>query len=135
MVLYIVGEGGREPVQRTLHRVARAYDLSLAEVQCDPEFPLVVAFGAAPIDGDDFRDDLKRMLDRYQPELVLIESFYNFHPRDVQAGDLYQRGQIIDAYHKFVRAECAGATSLLTDHYRSTAVGKSLDLVVRLTFS
>lgn len=127
-VLYIVGEGGREPVQRTLHRMARAYGLDPAEIQRDPEFPLVTAFGAAPIDSEQFREDLMRMLDTYQPELVLIESFYNFHPRDVQAGDLYQRGQLIDAYHKFVRGECAGATSLLTDHYRSHGTGRSLDL-------
>lgn len=127
-VLYIVGEGGQEPVQRTLHRMARAYGLNPADIRQDPDFPLTVAFGAAPINSDQFRDEVKRMLDKYQPELVLIESFYNFHPRDVQAGDLYQRGQIIDAYHKFVRAECAGATSLLTDHYRSTGTGRSLDL-------
>lgn len=128
VVLYIVGEGGREPVQRTMHRMARAYGLKLSDIQRDPQFPLVAAFGAAPIDSDNFRDDVKRLLDTYQPELVLIESFYNFHPRDVQAGDLYQRGQIIDAYHKFVCTECAGATSLLTDHYRSTGTAKSLDL-------
>lgn len=127
-VLYIVGEGGQQPVQRTLHRMARAYGLNPSEIQQDPDFPLVAAFGAAPIDGEAFRDDLKRLLDTYQPELVLIESFYNFHPRDVQAGDLYQRGQIIDAYHKFVRTETVGTVSILTDHYRSTGTGRSLDL-------
>lgn len=126
-VLYIVGEGGELPVRRTLQRMGRAYGVDMAELARDPSAPLVLAFGAAPINGEPFRDELKSMLDTHQPDVVLIESFYNFHPGDVQAGDLYQRGQIIDDYHKFVRRECQGATSLLTDHYRSTAA-KSHDL-------
>jgi hypothetical protein len=127
-VLYIVGEGGEVPVRRTLHRMARAYGVSADDIGRDPEFPLAVAFGAAPMNVPGFRDELVAMLDTYQPELVLIESFYNFHPSDVETGNLYQRGQVIDAYHRLVRGECAGATSLLTDHYRSTGTSKSLDL-------
>lgn len=126
-VLYIVGEGGQVPVRRTLHRMARAYGLDPAEIARDESFPLVPAFGAAPIDSPAFRDELRSLLDTYQPDLVLIESFYNFHPTELEAGNLFARGQVIDGYHKFVRNECQGATSILTDHYRSTA-GKSLDL-------
>jgi hypothetical protein len=98
------------------------------DVMRDPAFPLVAAFGAAPLDSSGFMDDLKRMLDTYQPLLVLIESFYNFHPADVNAANLFERGPVIDAYHKSVQAGCAGATSMMTDHYRSTGTGKSLDL-------
>lgn len=127
-VLYIVGEGGELPVRRTLQRMARAYGLSLNDVAGDPDFPLVVAFGAAPMDADPFVDELKGLLDSHQPELVLIESFYNFHPRDLETGNLYQRGQAIDEFHKLVRGQCVGATSILTDHFRSTGVGKSIDL-------
>ena len=93
----------------------------------DPDFGLIAAFGAAPIDSEAFRDELRRLLDTHQPELVLIESFYNFHPKDVEAANLFSRGQVIDGHHKFVRSECIGATSIMTDHYRSTG-GKSLDL-------
>ncbi|GAA2555406.1 bifunctional DNA primase/polymerase [Mycolicibacterium diernhoferi] len=127
-VLYIVGEGGELPVRRTLQRMARAYGLNLDKVRRDPDFPLVAAFGAAPMDGDAFVNELKALLDTHQPELVLIESFYNFHPRELETGNLYQRGQAIDEFHKLVRGECAGATSILTDHFRSTGVGKSIDL-------
>jgi hypothetical protein len=126
-VLYVVGEGGEIPVRRTLQRMARAYDIDLRRVRKDPDFPLVTAFGAAPIDSAAFRDSLRRLLDKHQPDLVLIESFYNFHPGSVEAGNLYQRGQLIDEYHRFVRGQCVGAVSLLTDHFRSTA-GRSLDL-------
>jgi hypothetical protein len=127
-VLYVVGEGGEVPVRRTLHRMGRAYGLARGDLMRDPSFPLLVAFGTAPIDSEEFRDEMRRMLNDSQPDLVLIESFYNFHPRDLEAGNLYQRGQVIDEFHKFVRAECEGATSMMTDHYRSTASGKSLDL-------
>lgn len=126
-VLYIVGEGGVNPVRRTMHRMARAYGLNLADVARDPDFGLIPAFGAAPIDSEAFRDELRRLLDTHQPELVLIESFYNFHPKDVEAANLFSRGQVIDGHHKFIRNECDGATSIMTDHYRSTG-GKSLDL-------
>ncbi|MGV9827857.1 bifunctional DNA primase/polymerase [Gordonia sp. NPDC003429] len=129
-VLYIVGEGGQADVRRKLQRMCRAYGIDPAEVMRDPTFPLRAAFGAAPMNDPRFNDELKRMLDVAQPELVLIESFYNFHPADVEASNLYQRGQALDRFHKFVRAECEGATSLMTDHYRSTASkGNDLDLI------
>jgi hypothetical protein len=127
-VLYIVGEGGEIPVRRTLHRMARAYGLKISDLANDPDFPLKCAFGAAPLDSKEFRDELRQGLDTCQPDLVLIESFYNFHPRDLEAGNLFARGQVIDTYHKFIRNECDGATSLITDHWRSTNTGKTLDL-------
>ncbi|BBX47683.1 hypothetical protein GCM10009641_18810 [Mycobacterium cookii] len=126
-VLYIVGEGGENYIFRTLQRMCRAYDVDPRDVAKDPRFPLVTEFGAAPLDSDRLRDEIKRLLDRHQPVLVLMESFYNFHPAEVNAANLYERGQVIDAYHKLVRAGGEDVVSLLTDHYRSTA-GKTLDL-------
>ncbi|RKR96828.1 AAA domain-containing protein [Williamsia muralis] len=129
-VLYIVGEGGESDVRRKLRRMCRAYGVDPADVARDPAFPLQVAFGAAPMSEKRFSDELKGMLDTAQPDLVLIESFYNFHPADVEASNLYQRGQAIDGFHRFVRRQCEGATSLMTDHYRSTAgKGNDLDMI------
>ena len=68
------------------------------------------------------------MLDEHQPNLVLIESFYNFHPAEVNAANLFERGPVIDAYHKLVVSECDGATSMMTDHFRSTNRSKTFDL-------
>lgn len=127
-VLYVVGEGGEIPTRRTLRRMARAYGLDLNVIAQDPAFPLVAAFGAAPLDSPQFCGDLKRMLDEHQPDLVLIESFYNFHPADVNAANLFERGPVIDAYHKLVVSECEGATSMMTDHFRSTNRSKTFDL-------
>lgn len=129
-VLYIVGEGGQADIQRKLQRMCRTYGVDPNDVARDPQFPLKVAFGAAPMGDARFNGELKGMLDDAQPDLVLIESFYNFHPEGVEAGNLYQRGQAIDGFHKLVRSECEGATSLMTDHYRSTAgKGNDLDMI------
>jgi hypothetical protein len=129
-VLYIVGEGGEAPIRRVLRRVARAYRIDLGEIVRDPSKPLIVSFGAAPIDSPALRGDITRMCEEYGPfALVLIESFYNFHPPEVNAANLFERGQVIDEYHKFIRGVAGeDVTSLLTDHYRSTASAKSLDL-------
>lgn len=129
-VLYIVGEGGQGDVQRKLQRMCLTYGVDPREVAEDEQFPLHVAFGATSMTDPRFEDELKGMLDETQPDLVLIESFYNFHPEGVETGNLYQRGQAIDGFHKFVRGECAGATSLMTDHYRSTGnKGNDLDMI------
>ena len=127
-VLYIVGEGGEKPVTRVLQRMARAYGLSLDEIVADPAFPLVLAFGAAALNSTELRGEVRALLDEHQPGLVLTESFYNFHPADVEASNLYARGGLIDSYHMLIRTECEGATSLMTDHYRSTNTGRTLDL-------
>ena len=125
--LLIIGEGGEKQIFRLLHRMCRAYGIKVEDVLNDPAFPLIVEFGVAPLDSDDLRDEIKMLLDRHQPDLVGMESFYNFHPSEVSAANLYERGPVIDSYHKLVREGGSDVVSLLTDHYRSTA-GKTLDL-------
>lgn len=120
-VLYIVGEGGNKQVRRVLHRMCAAYGLKLHDIQQDRSFPLEVWFGAAPLDSPLLRDELKEQLDRVQPKVVLMESFYNFHPREVSASNLYERGQVIDSYHKLIRSGGEDVVSLLTDHNKKGA--------------
>ena len=113
-----------------MRRMARAYGINPTEIESDPAFPLVAAFGAAPLDSEQLRDDIRRVFDEYgQFDLVLMESFYNFHPAAVDAKNLYERGQVLDAYHKFIQSVGGpDTTSLLTDHYRSTGKTNSMDL-------
>lgn len=120
-VLYIVGEGGNKQVRRVLHRMCAAYGLKLHDIQNDRSFPLEVWFGAAPLDSPLLRDELRAQLDRVQPKVVLMESFYNFHPREVSASNLYERGQVIDSYHKLIRSGGEDVVSLLTDHNKKGA--------------
>ncbi|WP_304114544.1 bifunctional DNA primase/polymerase [Mycolicibacterium bacteremicum] len=119
-VLYIVGEGGQNQVRRVLHRMLTAYGVKPEDVARDPKFPFVVVFGAAPLDDARLRTEIRDLLDQHQPSLVLMESFYNFHP-DVNASNLYERGQVIDSYHKLVRSGGADVVSLLTDHNKKGA--------------
>jgi hypothetical protein len=111
-----------------IHRLCRAYGINPVDVLNDPAFPLVLEFGAAPLDSDRLRDEIKGMLDRHQPGAIFMESLYNFHPAEVNAANLYERGQVIDGYHRLVRDGGENVISLLTDHLRSTNVNKSLDL-------
>lgn len=87
----------------------------------DPAFPLVVEFGVAPLNSGRLRDEVKAILDRHQPDYVSMESFYNFHPAEVSAANLYERGQVIDAYHKLVRGGGTDVVSILTDHNKKGA--------------
>lgn len=119
-VLYIVGEGGKNQVFRVLHRMCAAYGIAIEDVKNDSDFPFVVVFGAAPLDSFKLRDEIRSLLDEHQPSLVLMESFYNFHP-DVNASNLYERGRVIDSYHKLVRAGGESVVSLLTDHNKKGA--------------
>ncbi|BCP05627.1 bifunctional DNA primase/polymerase [Mycobacterium paraintracellulare] len=127
-VVYIVGEGGQHQVRRVLHRMLRAYGIKPDQVANDPDFPFVVYFGAAPLNSKSLRDEIRAILDYHQPALVLMESFYNFHPRDVNAANLYERGQLIDSYHKLV-CRGSGVVSLLTDHHKKSASGTDLDQI------
>lgn len=120
-VLYIVGEGGENSYRRSLQRIASAYDVNVGDL------PIHALFGAAPLNDSQFLDELKRYLDRVQPDLVILESFYNFHPVNVETGNLYVRGRLIADYHREVQAEVPGCTSILTDHFRSTN-NRGLDL-------
>ena len=80
-----------------------------------------VEFGAAPLNSDRLRDEIKEKLDRLQPDYVSMESFYNFHPVEVSAANLYERGQVIDSYHKHVRQGGEDVVSMLTDHNKKGA--------------
>ena len=124
-VLYIVGEGGENQIARIFQRMLKAYGIKPEDV--DSTFPFVAAFGAAPLDSPKLKDEIKRLLDDHQPELTMMESFYNFHPAGVTASNLYERGQLIDEYHKLIRADGSGVTSLLTDHTKKSATGLDLD--------
>ena len=119
--LLIIGEGGEKQILRLLHRMCRAYGIQPEDVVKDPAFPLWVEFGAAPLNSDRLRDEIKQMLDRHQPDYVSMESFYNFHPAEVSAANLYERGQVIDAYHKLVRDGGTDVVSILTDHNKKGA--------------
>lgn len=127
-----VGEGGREPFQRRLRRIAEAYGLARTDLR---ELPLTVSFDTAPIMDPRFQESLARDLDELQPALVIIDPLYAFHvfqrslparratDSGVRAGDCgrgfadHQRPLQQDRQRRWYRAHiavgCAGVGGLV----------------------
>lgn len=117
-VVYYVGEGGQAPFQRRLQAIARTYKVNLADL------PLHAVFEVGPLDAPDFTDALKRNLDDLQPELVIIDPLYAFHPAGVEAQNLYERGRMLAGVSSLVANETA---LIIADHFRKTG-SADLDL-------
>ncbi|MDV2476400.1 AAA family ATPase [Rhodococcus zopfii] len=117
-VIYYVGEGGRAPFQRRAQAIARAYGVDLADL------PLHAVFEVGSLDSPEFTDALKRNLDAVQPELVILDPLYAFHPAGVEAQNLYERGRMLAE----LSAQTANETALIVaDHFRKSGAA-DLDL-------
>ncbi|WP_162648028.1 ATP-binding protein [Rhodococcus pyridinivorans] len=117
-VIYYVGEGGRVPFQRRVQAIARAYGVDLAEL------PLDAVFEVGSLDSPEFTDELKRKLDEIQPELVILDPLYAFHPAGVEAQNLYERGRMLAQLSALTANETA---LVVADHFRKTGAA-DLDL-------
>jgi len=118
-VLYLLGEGGQKPTQRRLQAVAAAMDLDLRDL----DGRLAVTFDVAPANGQEFLDAIRRGLDAVQPDLVVLDPLYAFHPPGVEAQNLYDRGQMLAE----LRGLVGEAAFVVADHFRKTG-GQGLDL-------
>lgn len=117
-VVYYVGEGGQAPFQRRLQAIARAYGVELADL------PLHAVFEVGALDSTAFTDALKRNLDEVQPELVILDPLYAFHPSGVEAQNLYERGRMLAGLSSLVADETG---LIIADHFRKTG-SADLDL-------
>lgn len=117
-VVYYVGEGGQAPFQRRLQAIARAYGVELGDL------PLHAVFEVGALDSTAFTDALKRNLDEVQPELVILDPLYAFHPSGVEAQNLYERGRMLAGLSSLVADETA---LIIADHFRKTG-SADLDL-------
>ncbi|WP_032364090.1 AAA family ATPase [Rhodococcoides fascians] len=117
-VLYYVGEGGQGPFQRRLQAMARAYKVELADL------PVHAVFEVGSLSGVAFVDALKRNLDAAQPELVIVDPLYAFHPPGVEAQNLYERGRMLAEVSALVADEAA---LVVADHFKKTG-NSDLDL-------
>ncbi|WP_027503907.1 AAA family ATPase [Rhodococcus sp. UNC23MFCrub1.1] len=117
-VLYYVGEGGQGPFQRRLQAIARAFKVELGDL------PVHAVFEVGSLSGVSFTDALKRNLDTAQPELVIIDPLYAFHPPGIEAQNLYERGRMLAE----VSASVAGQAALVVaDHFKKSG-NSDLDL-------
>lgn len=118
VVLYIA-EGGQVPFQRRAQRVADAYKVKLEDL------PLTVVFGMAPLNGSAFLDHARDLIDDVQPVLFGLDPLYAFHPGGVDAGNVYERGPMLQQ----LRADLGEDLSLIVpDHFNKTATKGTLDL-------
>ena len=117
-VLVFNGEGGQVPYQRRFQRIAKAYGVNPADL------PIWATFGVGPLDGPVFREAMKAHLDKVQPVLVILDPLYVYHPANVEAQNLYERGRMLGGLSNLVGHETA---LVVVDHYRKTG-GRNLDL-------
>jgi hypothetical protein len=118
-VVFYVGEGGQAPFQRRLQAIAHAYGVDLRDL------PLHAVFEVGALDGQDFTDALKRNMDDLQPELVIVDPLYAFHPSGIEAQNLYERGRMLAGVSSLVANDTA---LIIADHFRKTGNQGALDL-------
>ncbi|NCT90130.1 AAA family ATPase [Cellulomonas sp. APG4] len=117
-VLYLLGEGGQGPSARRLQRIAEAMGLPLEDL------PLFMTFDPAPADTPEWQDAVSAALDTFQPGLVMLDPLYAFHPHDIEAQNLYSRGQMLTELNGLLGREAA---FVVADHFKKTGSG-ALDL-------
>ncbi len=117
-----VGEGGRGPFQRRLQRITEALDVDLAAL------PLSVSFETAPLLSEPFRASLARDLEDLGPRtFFIVDPLYAFHGSDVEAGNLYKRGAMLNSFSGPLSE--AGASGLIVDHFTKTGSGTDLNRI------
>lgn len=117
-VLYLNGEGGRNLFHRRTQAIAKRYGVPL------PELPLYAVHVSAPLNSPDFLGAVRHYLDEIQPELVILDPLYAYHPKGVDAANVYERGPMLAEF----REQTVGdeAALLVADHFNKGA--KELDL-------
>lgn len=122
-VFLYVGEGGEEPRRRRLQRMSR--DL----FGCGLEDTLLhLSEYAAPLDSDDFKRSVGRVLRQVDPALVVLDALYAFHPPGIAAGNLYERGPMLHGLSATIGHDRA---LVVVDHFNKTSVGVDLDSVAQ----
>jgi hypothetical protein len=106
------------PFQRRLQAMACAYKVNLADL------PVHAVFEVGSLSGGAFVDALKRNLDAAQPELVIVDPLYAFHPPGIEAQNLYERGRMLAEVSALVADEAA---LVVADHFKKNG-NSDLDL-------
>lgn len=117
-VLMYLGEGGELPTRRRLHALASAMGLDLGAL------PLRMVFDSGDITGDDFLHAFRTAVAEQEPGLVIVDPLYAFHPANVEAQNLYDRGAMLAQVQQMAPEGCA---LIIADHFRKTG-GRDLDL-------
>jgi hypothetical protein len=120
-VLYLSGEGGQNTFVNRHQAIAERYSIP---PELLPTLPFGVDFGVASLTDRDFTDAVKRYLDQMQPQLVILDPLYAYHPSGVEVTNLYERGPMLAGLRDLIGGEAA---LIVGDHFNKTA-SKGLDL-------
>lgn len=121
-VLYLSGEGGQVEFQSRHQVIFKRYGLKPNETA---DLPFHTMFDVAPLDDSDYLAALKHHLDAVQPNLVVIDPLYAFHPRDVDVSNVYSRGQMLAQIRSYIEPYAA---LIIGDHINKSAKDDNLDL-------
>lgn len=97
-VIYYAGEGGQALHRRRLQRIAKeVYGVDLASI------PLYMVTDIGSCASEEFWNALQRNaeeVERAHPAmggvgLVVLDSLYNYHPQNIEVGNLYERGRML----------------------------------------
>lgn len=124
-VLQFVSEGGHLLYQRRRHRLAEAMGIPPEDLG---ELPIKVTFDIRDLDSAEFRDEVKRQLDEFQPRLVTIDSLYGFHPSDIEVGNVYERGAMLTRLSSLIDGQAA---LVISDHFNKGPQNLDLDSIAQ----
>ena len=121
-VLYYSGEGAKSMFQRRIQAVCASYGVDLREL----DFFLVNEAGS--LSERDFIDGMKANLDAAQPQLVIVDPLYSYHPPGIDAANLYDRGAMLAGLRETVGE---GAALIVADHFKKSANELDLDTIAQ----
>lgn len=117
-VLYFVGEGGYKSWRRRYQRMCAAYGVSPTDA------PVYAIDKIYPVDSKQFAEMLNSVRFSYEPIAVVLDPMYAYHPKDIEAQNLYDRGRMLANLRDLIGEDTA---LIIPDHYRKNGESK-LDL-------
>ncbi|WP_162938666.1 AAA family ATPase [Mycobacterium kyogaense] len=120
-VLYLCGEGGRDGFANRHQVIAAQYGITSDDLG---SLPFVAEFDTDELTSSELIDGVKRHLDRLQPELVILDPLYAYHPASVEASNLYARGPMLAKLREGIESHAA---LVIGDHFKKGS-GDGFDL-------
>lgn len=117
-VFYLVGEGGYTSWRRRYQRMCAAYGVKPDDAN------VYATTDICAVDSTDFADIIGYAKEQLKPTLIILDPLYAYHPKNIEAQNLYDRGRMLANLSKLVGEETA---LIIPDHYRKSGSEK-LDL-------
>lgn len=117
-VVYFIGEGGYQSWKRRLQRMCAAYGVNPKDV------PVHATDMIASVDSPEFAAQVELAKSEFDPILFVLDPMYAYHPKDIEAQNLYSRGHMLANLSALIGHD---RSLIIPDHYRKNGTEK-LDL-------